>query len=235
MKRSKRLKIIIGIIVVLLYSVQPGFAGFKLFSFLASKKSDPHCENCKFHISNLYLPYTLNSLTFTPVSKPKMIYDVDVDGDGIANRIDDCPATFGMASLKGCPPVDNTKSITYGNPTVRVRDEDFNLFVKTFSELEFEGAQQSLSKKSQKQLSDIVKFMKKEKRLFLYISAYVNISNNRMQNYYLSESRAQSVSSYLIKNGVESYRIGTMYFGDMMPVVDLPDTRFEVEICDKKK
>ncbi|MDR2287223.1 MAG: hypothetical protein LBE04_07090 [Prevotellaceae bacterium] len=51
----------------------------------------------------------------------------------------------------------------------------------------------------------------------------------------MSESRVQSVSKYLIKNGIENYRIETLFFGDMMPVVDLPATRFEVEVCDKKK
>jgi outer membrane protein OmpA-like peptidoglycan-associated protein len=235
MKKSGKLKIAVSFIAVLLYSVHPGFAEFKLFSFLQSKKSNSHHENCKFHVRNLYLPYTLNKLEHTPVSTVNVICDVDVDGDGIPNRFDDCPATFGSASLKGCPPVDHTKSITYGNPTVRLKEEDFNLLVEIFSNLEFEGVQQSLSKKSQKQLNDIVKFLKKEKRLFLYISAYVNLGSNRMQNYYLSESRVLSISNYLIKNGIESYRIGTMFFGDMMPVVDLPATRFEVEVCDKKK
>jgi flagellar motor protein MotB len=234
MKRSKK-KIVISLIAVLLYSVQPGLAEFKLFSFLQSKKSDPHSENCKFHVNNFYVPYTLNYLEYIPVSKANILYDVDVDGDGIPNRFDNCPATFGIASMKGCPPVDHTKSISYGNPTVRLKDEDFDLLVKTFSELEFEGEQQSLSKKSQTQMNGLVKFLKREKRLFLYISAYVNVGNNRMQNYYLSESRVQSVSNYLTKNGVENYRIETLFFGDMMPVVDLPATRFEVEVCDKKK
>jgi flagellar motor protein MotB len=177
----------------------------------------------------------LNKLEHTPVSKANFIHDVDIDGDGIPNRFDDCPVTFGSASMKGCPVVDHTKSITYGNPTVRLKKDDFNLLVEIFSNLEFEGSQQFLSKKSQKQMSDIVKFLKREKRLFLYISAYVNLGNNRMQNYYLSESRVLSVSNYLIKNGIEKHRIGTMFFGDMMPVVDLPATRFEVEVCDKKK
>jgi hypothetical protein len=235
MKRNTRLKIAISLIAILLYSEQPLFAEFKLFSFLQSKKSDLHCKNCKFHISNLYLPYTLNYLEYTPVSTANIIYDVDIDGDGVPNRFDDCPATYGNISMKGCPPVDNTKSITYGNPTVRLNDKDFNLLVNVFSELEFEGVQQVLSKKSQKQLNDLVKFLKRERRLFMYISAYVNVGSNRMQNYYLSESRVQSVSNYLIKNGIESYRIGYLFFGDMMPVVDLPATRFEVEICDKKK
>ncbi|MDR0385876.1 MAG: OmpA family protein [Prevotellaceae bacterium] len=235
MKRNRKLKITACLIAVLLCSVQTGFAEFKLFSFLQSKKDDPHCENCKFHIGNIYLPYTLNRLEYTPISRANIIYDVDIDGDGVPNRIDDCPATFGMKSMKGCPPIDHTKSITYGNPTVHLKEEDFNLMVKIFSSLEFEGVQQSLSKKSQKLLGALVNFMKREKRLFLYISSYVNLSSNRMQNYYLSESRVQSVSNYLIKNGIDNYRIVTLFFGDMMPVVDLPATRFEVEICDKKK
>jgi flagellar motor protein MotB len=235
MKRNKNLKITVGFIAVLLYFVQPGFANFGLFSFLHSKKDNPHYESCKFHANSFYLPYTLNSLDYEPASKANILCDVDIDGDGIPNRFDDCPVTFGAVSLKGCPPIDHSKSVTYGNPTVRLRQDDFNMMVEIFNNLEFEGVQQSLSKKSQKQLSDLVKFLKKEKQLCLYISAYVNIGSNRMQNYYLSESRVLSVSNYLIKNGVEKSRIGTMFFGDMMPVVDLPATRFEVEICDKKR
>jgi hypothetical protein len=235
MKKNKKLKIVVSVIAVLLYFAQPGYANFKLFSFLYSKKNSLNCESCKFHVNNFCLPYTMNSLDYEPVSSANIICDVDIDGDGVPNRFDDCPATFGVVSLKGCPPIDQTKSITYGNPTVRLRQDDFDMMVEIFSNLEFEGAQQSLSKKSQKQLNDLVKFLKKEKRLYLYISAYVNFGGNRMQNYYMSESRVLSISSYLIKNGVEKYRIGTMFFGDMMPVVDLPATRFEVEICDKKK
>jgi outer membrane protein OmpA-like peptidoglycan-associated protein len=235
MKRNKKLKIAVSLIAVLLYAVQPCFAEFRLFAFLQSKKSKPRYENCKFHVSNFYLPYTLNNLEYAPISKANIIYDVDVDGDGVPNRFDDCPATFGTTSLKGCPPVDYTKSISYGNPTVRLKDSDFNMLVEVFSHLEFEGKEQALSKKSQERLNDIVKFLKREKRFYIYISAYVNLGANRMQNYYVSESRVLSVSNYLIKNGVESYRIETMFFGDMMPVVDLPATRFEVEICDKKK
>jgi outer membrane protein OmpA-like peptidoglycan-associated protein len=236
MKKNGKLTFALRLIVALsLCFVQPSFAGFKLFSFRQSKKSNFHYENCKFHISNMELPYTLNSLEYTPESQASVICDVDADGDGIPNRFDNCPATFGSASLNGCPPVDYTKSISYGNPTVRLKEDDFNFLVEIFSNLEFNSIHQSLSEKSQTQLNGLVKFLKREKRLFLYISAYVNLGSNRMQNYYVSESRVLSVSNYLIKNGIDRYRIGTMFFGDMMPVVDLPATRFEVEVCDKKK
>ncbi|MDR2026823.1 MAG: OmpA family protein [Prevotellaceae bacterium] len=235
MKNRKNLKVVFSLVAILLYSFQPGYAEFKILRFLQSKKKDPHCENCKFHTNNFYMPYTLDSLEYVPVSKANMMYDLDIDGDGVSNRFDDCPATFGTLSLKGCPPVDHTKSISYGNPTVRLSEGDFNLMVEIFSNLEFEGAQQSPDIKSQKHLDSLVKFLKKEKRLYLYISSYVNLGSNRMQNYYLSESRAQSVKNYIVKKGIDSYRIETLFFGDMMPVVDLPHTRFEVEICDKKK
>ncbi|MDR1170104.1 MAG: thrombospondin type 3 repeat-containing protein, partial [Prevotellaceae bacterium] len=166
MKRNKKLRIAISIIAVLLYSVQPGFAEFKLFSFLQGKKNNPNCWSCTFHTGNFYLPYTLNYLEYTPVLKVNILYDLDVDGDGVPNRFDNCPATFGILPLNGCPPIDHTKSITYGNPTVRLKEDDFNMMVRIFSSLEFEGSQQSLSKESQKQLKEVVKFMKKEKRLF---------------------------------------------------------------------
>jgi hypothetical protein len=236
MKKNGKMTIAFSFAAALLLCfAQTGFAGFKLFSSRQSKKNSSHYENCKFHINNLYLPYTLNGLKYAPVSTANIICDVDIDGDGIPNRFDDCPATPGLASMNGCPMVDHTKSISYGNPTVNLKEEDFNLLVEVFSGLEFDGTQQSLSKKSQNQLNSLVKFLKREKRLFLYISAYVNLGNNRMQNYYVSESRVLSVSDYLIKNGIDKHRIETMFFGDMMPVVDLPATRFEVEVCDKKK
>ncbi|MDR2383657.1 MAG: OmpA family protein [Prevotellaceae bacterium] len=236
MRKNGKLTFALGIIVALsLGFAQPGFAGFKLFAPRQSKKSNPHCENCKFYINNLELPHPPNTLDYLPVSKVSVICDVDGDGDGIPNRFDNCPATSGLTLLNGCPPVDNTKSISYGNPTVRLKEDDFNLLVEVFSNLEFNGTQQTLSKKSQTLLNDLVKFLKREKRLFLYISAYVNLGNNRMQNYYVSESRVLAVSNYLIKNGIDRRRIETMFFGDMMPVVDLPATRFEVEVCDKKK
>jgi hypothetical protein len=174
-------------------------------------------------------------MDYTPVLNVNIMYDVDIDGDGIPNRFDNCPATFGLASMKGCPPFDLSKSVTYGNPTVNLKKEDFDLMIEIFNSLDFEGDRQLLSNDSQKHLNSLIKFLKREKKIYLYISSYVNVSANRMQNYYLSESRVQSVHDYLVKNGIDDYRIGTLYFGDMMPVVDLPATRFEVEICDKKK
>ncbi|MDR1339307.1 MAG: OmpA family protein [Prevotellaceae bacterium] len=234
MKKNRKLKIIISLIALMLCFVQAGFAGFRIFPFSQNRKTDPHRENCKFHRNSLYMPYTLASLEYTPVSGVSIMHNVDIDGDGVPNRFDNCPATFGIASMNGCPPVDHTKSITYGNPTVNLKAEDFDMMVKIFSSLEFEG-EQLLNRESQNQLNSLVKFLKKEKRLYLYISSYVNAGSNRMQNYYISESRVLSVRNYLVKNGVESHRIGTLFFGDMMPVVDLPATRFEVEICDKMK
>jgi flagellar motor protein MotB len=234
-KKVKKLKIVFSIVVFLMCAAQPGLAGIKIFSLFQSKKPDRHHENCKFHRNNMYMPYTLSNLEYTPVFRANIMFDVDIDGDNIPNRLDNCPVTFGMISMNGCPPVDLSKSITYGNPTVNLKKDDFDMMVKVFSSLEFEGEQQNLNSKSQNHLDTLVKFLKKQKRLYLYISAYVNAGSNRMKNYYMSESRVLSVRNYLVKNGVEKHRIGTLFFGDMMPVVDLPATRFEVEICDKMK
>ncbi|MDR1887076.1 MAG: OmpA family protein [Prevotellaceae bacterium] len=234
MKKNNRLTVALGFIAVMLCSAQLCFAEFKISSLFQSKKS-PRPANCAFHANNFYLPYTLNYLESEPVLSASILYDIDIDGDGIPNRFDDCPATFGIASRKGCPAFDLTKSITYGNPTVSLQKADFDMMVEIFSSLEFEGEQQLLTEKSLEHMNSLVKFLKKEKNLYLYISAYVNVGNNRMRNYYLSESRVQSVYNCLVKNGIESYRLGILFFGDMMPVVDLPATRFEVEICDKKK
>ncbi|MDR1582631.1 MAG: OmpA family protein [Prevotellaceae bacterium] len=227
MIKNKNSKIGISIIVILLSLVQSGFS--------RNKKNDLNCKSCKFHISNFYLPSTVNHLKYTPVFSANILHTIDIDNDGVPDRLDNCPVSFGTVEMKGCPPFDYTKSISYGNPNVYLKRNDFDLMVEIFSNLKFEGAEQLLNEKSQQYLNELVKFLKREKKLYLYISAYVNLSNNRMHNLYLSESRALSVRNYLVKSGVESNRIETLFFGDMMPVIELPDTRFEVEICTKKK
>jgi flagellar motor protein MotB len=231
----KGLKIAICFIIISVYSTQFCFAEFDILSLFRTKKNY-QSQNCEFHQNKFNFPYIdIAGMDCTPVFNVNIMYNIDIDGDGIANRFDDCPATFGLASLNGCPPVDFTKSITYGNPSVYLSKEDFNLMIEIFSNLEFEGEHQTVSKASQTKLDSLVKFLKKHRNLYLYISSYVNVGSNRMQNYYLSESRAISVQKFLSKNGIDNQRIGILFFGDMMPVVDLPPTRFEVEICDRKK
>lgn len=231
--RREKLKVVASLVVLLLYSLQMHAS---IFSFLGNKKQkkDFHENNYKFHVENTVIEYELNNEIYIDPNL-EVIFVQDTDGDGIPDKYDDCPASFGLKSLKGCPPIDLTKTITYGNPTVKLKNDDFNLMVQVFNSLNFEGDNQVLCKESKKQMDKLVKFLKREKNLFIYISSYVCLYNNGTRNYYASELRVNSIYQYLIANGISRSRIGILYFGDTMPVVDLPPTRFEVEVCDKQK
>jgi len=200
----------------------------------SKKKNDLYSlqKSYEYHLENNVLTIARPVIILNPISIAKV---EDMDGDGIPDKYDKCFASFGILALQGCPPNDLSKSITYGNPTVNLKDADFNLLVDIFSSLTFEGKNQNLNKASKTELNKLVKFLKKEKHLFLAISSYVDIDgNNHMDNYYYSEMRVDAVSQYLVKNGIASKRIKTLFFGDSMPVIALPGTRFEIEIWDKK-
>jgi len=228
------LKTFICLFFVLGYSSQSHSISFNFSSLFGTKKKSQHNESCDFHIQNSTFLFRADTTLIAPAVL-NINFIQDYDGDGIPDKYDDCPASFGLASLKGCPPIDLTKTITYGNPSVKLKDSDFNLMVDIFNSLNFEGDNQLLCKNSKNQLNKLVTFLKKEKKLYIYISSYVDIDKNRMLNYLLSEMRASEIQKYLVNKGIARNRVSVMHFGDNMPVISLPLTRFEVEICDKMK
>jgi outer membrane protein OmpA-like peptidoglycan-associated protein len=225
-------------VTVLLFALIP-VQGYSVdfFAFLKKKRdhSSLHLKNCEFHLKRFVVPTMTNGNIADLLVPPQMTVIQDIDGDGIPDKYDDCPASFGLFELKGCPPVNLVKSVTYGNSTVSIDDESRYMLIDVFSSLQFEGEYQLLSKKSEQQLDKVVQFMKKHPKLYLYISSYFDSGSNRMRNYYMSEYRVNSVEKYLLKKKIAKHRIGTLFFGDLMPVVDLPPIRFEVEICDRAK
>ncbi|MDR1897632.1 MAG: OmpA family protein, partial [Prevotellaceae bacterium] len=201
LKKLVKLKIFICSIILLLYSVPSHSTGFTIPFLFGKKKQYPHDKSCLFHISHFTLPPAPKLEIYDrPTFKLTVIYDVD--GDGIHDQYDNCPASYGLPSLRGCPPINLKKTVTYGNYTVYLKNSDFNLLVEIFSNLNFEGEKQSLDAQSKKQLNKLIAFLKREKKLYIYISSYVDFDSNRKRNYYLSELRVDAIYSYLTKNGI---------------------------------
>ena len=174
----------------------------------------------------LFSPLKYNLKYIYPIFKKIVI--PDSDGDGIIDRFDDCPLIYGVSERNGCPPIDMTKIITVACPTIIFTDEEFNNVVQAFAGLEFDIS--TLLASSHNALNLFIELLNNNPKWTVYLSAYCDISHDRDDNLNISERRLKELIRYLEVNGIDKKRISGSFFGDTMPVLDLPSTRFEVEL-----
>lgn len=155
---------------------------------------------------------------------------LDYDGDGIPDRFDDCPYIPGVEELKGCPPIDMTKTITVACPSIVFTDEEFAEVVQAFAELEFDLGK--IVPGSCGMLDKFIEMLKLNSKWRIDLSVYVEDTPDRSVNLDLSKRRFEDLRRYLIKKGIDKKRITGNYFGDTMPVLDLPHTRLEIELSE---
>lgn len=174
---------------------------------------------------NFIIDYRVNPPELTLKSIPNL----DYDGDGVPNHYDRCYTVAGIPERDGCPDIDMTKIITVVSPTILFTDEEFSDAVQAFANLDFNKHILLLS--SYAALDKFVELLKSNKTWTVCMSSYVDeVIGDKAGNADLSKKRLEAVQKYLIKKGIDKKRISGKYFGDSMPVIDLPPTRFEVEL-----
>lgn len=156
----------------------------------------------------------------------------DYDGDGIADIYDDCPSTKGGFARNGCPDFDYTKLITFGSHKVSISDEEFSTCVDILKHIEY-GENNKLTKESEKAALVLIDLCKK-KKYTVEISSHVDLGKN-YDNALISKERAEELKKLFVKHKIPAKSVKIIYYGDTMPVVDLPPNRFEVELNVKRK
>ena|SRR6218665_2117036 len=126
----------------------------------------------------------------------------DSDKDGIADKDDNCPQTAGLSTNNGCPVV-----------AKEVQD----VMAKALKGVQFETGKSTLLKTSLPILDEVVRVMKENPNYSLAIAGHTDNVGDEAQNLILSESRAQTVASYLISKGVSAERISAKGFGETEP------------------
>ncbi len=129
----------------------------------------------------------------------------DSDGDGIPDKFDLCPTIPGVPENKGCPPI---------------QKEEIEIIKRAFSALEFESGKSIIKEVSYPSLNELADLMKTQKMWKVQLSGHTDNTGNPVKNMELSKNRAQAVKDYLIKQGVEEFRIPTEWFGQEMPIAD---------------
>lgn len=125
----------------------------------------------------------------------------DADHDGVKNREDKCPFTFGAKSLQGCPDLSETET---------------NILASIQEDVTFETIQSKLSEKAKESLEALsvmisIPFPTASVRFSIYADEY----GWHTDNVNLTIERGKAIEKYLVAKGIEKNRIRLQYFGDL--------------------
>jgi len=128
--------------------------------------------------------------------------NVDADSDGIADKDDICPNEAGTAETQGCPA--NPKSM------VDFITKDENLILFSASKSFIDSTHETL-------LNEISNLLKKYPNISIQIAGHASSDGSSSYNQNLSSKRAASVKKALIQQGIESFRLKVIWFGEENP------------------
>lgn len=151
----------------------------------------------------------------------------DMDKDGINDEEDKCPTEAGPASNQGCPFKDTDGDGIIDEedkcPTVAgVRENSGCPAIPGFNakNVQFVTGSATLTKIATTELNDLAAYLVKYPDFKLDINGHTDNTGSAAMNQKLSERRAASAKSYLVKKGVSADRISTKGFGMDQPVAD---------------
>lgn len=88
-----------------------------------------------------------------------------------------------------------------------------------FETVVFDQQSAILKEGATKELNNLVKYLKKFNTKKIQISGYTDYLGDSLDNQILSEQRAKTIATYLIKQGIEETRISSNGFGSRFPLV----------------
>ena len=151
----------------------------------------------------------------------------DTDGDGINDEMDKCPTEKGFARYQGCPIPDTDKdgvndeedkcptrpgpATNMGCPEIAKEIiEKINIAAKNIF---FATGSAKLSPKSFKSLNEVAALLAADESLMINIDGHTDTTGKREKNMTLSDSRANSVKTYLASKGVADSRMTATGYG----------------------
>ena len=132
--------------------------------------------------------------------------DIDTDGDGFTDRNDNCPRVYSKVN-NGCPATSVNSDINcdaaFGKKSVN--------FQTSFAEL---------SIKDKETLNSVIAIMTACPSMRLKLEGHTDSNGSNLTNQDLSDTRARSVKSYLIRSGIESIRVKASGYGETQAIAD---------------
>ncbi len=156
----------------------------------------------------------------------------DADGDGVTDADDKCPDAAGPAANKGCPWPDtdgdgvldkddkcvDVKGTVANNGCPEVTEEvqaTLNEYAKTIL---FDTGKSTIKAQSEAVLGDIINILKEYPTAKFTVEGHTDSVGSEKLNQRLSDSRANSVKEYLVKNGIDAFRLSALGYGESKPI-----------------
>ena len=139
----------------------------------------------------------------------------DTDNDGVLDKDDKCVDVAGTVANNGCPEV-KAVAPTVITPQVSVEvQKSLNNYAKTIL---FNTGKSSIKNESTQVLNDIVNILKEYPAARFYIEGHTDSVGSSTLNQRLSNSRAQSVKSFLVSHGIDTSRLQAIGYGEERPI-----------------
>ncbi|MEZ4906697.1 MAG: OmpA family protein [Saprospiraceae bacterium] len=154
----------------------------------------------------------------------------DSDNDGTPDNKDKCPNSFGPKVYNGCPdsdgdglddfndrcpnmagPVENK-----GCPEISAKDkETLNVAMRA---VEFDVAKSTLKPISYQILNQVVEILNRYPDYNVVISGHTDNTGSSTKNQLLSEQRAKSCYDYIRSQGISTFRMSYVGYGESRPI-----------------
>ncbi len=131
----------------------------------------------------------------------------DKDGDGVADEQDECPNDYGPAENRGCPKKYSLVAVT--KEKIEIKKQ---INFATGSAKIVAGISTQILKEVAQALKDTPRIKK------LRIEGHTDSVGDDAKNLYLSQQRADSVMSALLKLGIDPGRMEAVGFGETRPI-----------------
>jgi OOP family OmpA-OmpF porin len=148
---------------------------------------------------------------------------LDSDRDGVADYFDKCPNTPAGTKVDGsgcalpAPPPPQQSADTTIIQKFYITEEDKRIVSEAMRNIEFDFGKATIRARSLPYL-DRVAAMLKQKGFSLKLAGHTDNVGSDAANLRLSKSRAESVKSYLVSQGVNSGRVEAVGYGESQPI-----------------
>ena len=139
----------------------------------------------------------------------------DRDDDGVANENDKCPDEAGAPSNNGCPVATKLTGIA-----AKIMKQMDAKLAEVAKNINFESGKATLTPETFKVLDAFYDFMKDYPTVRFSISGHTDNAGKPEANLKLSQMRANVVKDYLVRKGMERFRMDAKGFGDTQPIGD---------------
>ncbi len=168
------------------------------------------------------IPYP-NAIIILSSSDTNYLVNIDNNGEGIIDLVQGIEFTVTTYISEEKFEFDEIIFIKKNKNINQINiDLQFDLYSKIFEikNLNFESGKFNIQKQYFKDLENLVILLREQINIKIEIAGHTDSIGNNKTNIILSNNRAKSIKSYLVKNGILESRIKCVGYGEKQPITN---------------